>query len=251
MANFSYTSEISGSTAAFSRDEYRHFITVLRKKTGDLIHFLDGKGGTYTGRIVSIDAAANSFQASVENHRHCLPNFPPITLALALPKGKKFIFIIQKAAELGIDKIIPLETRYSIKQLPAKRDKERKLSQWRKTAREAIKQCGNPYLPKITYPATPASLILPVEKDCIKLLCHGPAAEGISTRATALTHAREVIMIIGPEGGFAPEEIEFLSGQGCQAINLGSTILRLETAVIAAITIVRYLTSSFDNGQGL
>ena len=117
MANFSYTRQISGATASFDQDEYRHFITVLRKKTGDLIDFLDGQGGKYTGRIIAIDTANNSFQAEVKTHRHCLPNSPSITLALALPKGKKFIFIIQKAVELGIRKIIPLETRYSVKQL--------------------------------------------------------------------------------------------------------------------------------------
>ncbi|MEA2110232.1 MAG: RsmE family RNA methyltransferase [Pseudomonadota bacterium] len=241
MANFSYTREISTTTASFGRDEYRHFITVLRKKTGDLIHFLDGQGGKYTGRIVTIDATANSFQAEVESHHHYRPNFPSITLALALPKGKKFTFIIQKAVELGIRKIIPLESRYSVKQLPASRDKERKLIQWQKTALEAIKQCGNPYLPEIKHPIPLTSLNLPSGKNFVKLLFHGPAAEGISTQATALARTREVLMIIGPEGGFSPEETEFLSGHGCRTISLGSTTLRLETATIAAIAIVQYL----------
>ncbi len=244
MANFSYTRQISGATASFDQDEYLHFITVLRKKPGDLIDFLDGQGGKYTGRIIAIDTANNSFQAEVKTHRHCRPNSPSITLALALPKGKKFVFIIQKAVELGIRKIIPLETRYSVKQLPASRDKERKLIQWQKTALEAIKQCGNPYLPEIKHPIPLTSLNLPTGKNCVKLLFHGPAAEGISTQEAALARAREVIMIIGPEGGFSPEEIEFLSGQGCQTISLGSNILRLETAVIAATAIVQYLTST-------
>lgn len=251
MANFSFSRQISGTTASFDQDEYRHFITVLRKKPGDLIHFLDGQGGTYTGRIVSIDPAANSFQADVETCRHCRPSFPSLTLALALAKGKKFGFIIQKATELGIQKIIPLETRYSVKQLPAIKDKERKLIQWQKTALEASKQCGNPYLPEIKHPVSLTSMPFPGEKDCLKLLFHGPATEGISTQAETLAHAREVMMIIGPEGGFSPEEIEFLTGLGCRPISLGPTILRLETAAIAAIAIVRYLTSSFDNRQGL
>ncbi len=244
MANFSFTRQISGTTASFSRDEYRHFITVLRKKTGDLIHFLDGQGGKYTGKIIAIDSGNNSFQAEVETHCHCRPNSPAITLAMALPKGKKFVFIIQKAVELGIKKIIPLESRYSVKQLPATEDKERKFSQWQKTALEAIKQCGNPYLPEIKHPIPLTSMIFPAGKDCVKLLFHGPAAKGISTQAAALARAREVLMIIGPEGGFSPEEIEFLSGYGCQEISLGSTILRLETATIAAIAIVQYLTST-------
>jgi 16S rRNA (uracil1498-N3)-methyltransferase len=242
MANFSFTREISGTTASFSQDEYRHFITVLRKKTGDLIDFLDGQGGKYIGRIIAIDTTNNSFQVEVKTHRHCRPTTPSITLALALPKGKKFVFIIQKAVELGIRKIIPLECHYSVKQLPASRDKERKLIQWQKTALEAIKQCGNPYLPEIKHPIPLTSLSLPTGKNFVKLLFHGSAAEGISTQSTALSHAREVIMIIGPEGGFSPEEIEFLSGHGCREISLGSTILRLETAVIAAIAIVQYLT---------
>jgi len=250
MANFSFTRQISGTTANFDQDEYRHFITVLRKKPGDLIHFLDGQGVKYTGRIASIDTAANSFQAEVETRRHCRTNFPSITLALALPKGKKFIFIIQKATELGIQKIIPLETHHSIKQLPAAKDKERKVIQWKKTALEAIKQCGNPYLPEIKHPVPLTSILLPARKGCVKLLFHGPAAEGISTQAEALAHAREVIMIIGPEGGFSPEEIEFLTGLGCRAISLGPTILRLETATIASIAIIQYLTSSFNNRQG-
>ncbi len=242
MANFSFSGDISGSTASFNQDEYRHFITVLRKKTGDQIRFLDGKGGIYTGRVVSIDKAEPSFKTEIETHRHYPPNSPSITLALALPKGKKFVFIIQKAVELGIKKIIPLESRYSIKQLPATKDKERKLSQWQKTALEAIKQSGNAYLPDITYPVPLTSWQLPTEKDVAKLLFHGQAAAGISTQAVDLANAREIIMVIGPEGGFSPEEIEFLNGQGCQPINLGSTILRLETAVIASIAIVQYIT---------
>ncbi len=242
MANFSFTSRITGNKAVFNQEEYRHFITVLRKKTGDRIKFLDGRGGKYTGRIIAIDTANNSFQAEVETHRHCLPNSPALTLALALPKGKKFVFIIQKAVELGIQEIIPLETRYSVKQLPASRDKERKFIQWQKTALEAIKQSGSAYLPEITYPLPLTSWKLPTEKDVVKLLFHGQATEGISTQTAALTHAREIIMIIGPEGGFSQEEIKLLSRQGCQPINLGSTILRLETAVIASIAIVQYIT---------
>jgi len=190
MANFSFSRNISGSTASFNQDEYRHFITVLRKKTGDLIHFLDGQGGIYTGRIISIDKAESSFETEIETHRHCPPNFPSITLVLALPKGKKFVFIIQKAVELGIQKIIPLESRYSIKQLPATKDKELKLSQWQKTALEAIKQSGNSYLPEITYPVPLTSWKLPTEKDVVKLLFHGQATEGISTQTATLTHAR-------------------------------------------------------------
>ncbi len=243
MANFSYTREISGTTASFRRDEYRHFITVLRKKPGELIDFLDGQGGKYTGRIIAIDSENNSFQAEVETYRNYRVNSPTITLAIALPKGKKFVFIIQKAAELGIQKIIPLECHYSVKLLPTARDKERKFIQWQKTALEAIKQCGNPYLPEIKHPIPLTSLNLPSEKNFVKLLFHGPATDGISTQAAALASAREVLMIIGPEGGFSPEEIKFLTEHDCQAISLGSTILRLETAAIAATAIVQYLTS--------
>jgi len=243
MANFSYTRDISDTTASFCRDEYRHFITVLRKKPGELIDFLDGQGGKYTGRIIAIDSGNNSFQAEVETYRNCRANSPTITLAMALPKGKKFVFIIQKAAELGIQKIIPLECHYSVKLLPTARDKERKFIQWQKTALEAIKQCGNPYLPEIKHPIPLTSLNLPSGKNFVKLLFHGAAAEGISTQAAALARAREVFMIIGPEGGFSPEEIEFSCRHGCQAISLGSTVLRLETATIVATAIVQYLTS--------
>jgi len=89
---------------------------------------------------------------------------------------------------------------------------------------------------------TRSQLVMPTGKNFVKLLFHGPAAKEISTQAAALARAREVLMIIGPEGGFSPEEIEFLSGHDCQVISLGSNILRLETATIAATAIVQYLT---------
>ncbi len=245
MANFSFTSRITDSTAVFNQEEYRHFITVLRKKTGDLINFLDGRGGIYTGRITVIDSTAKTFAAEVTNRCCHPPAVPSITLALALPKRKKFSFVIQKTVELGISRIIPLETRYAVKQPPAKsRDKERQLSQWRKTAREAAKQCGNPHLPEISLPLPLASLSLPAAEDCVKLLFHGQAAHGIATQAASLARAREVIMIIGPEGGFSLDEVAYLDEHDCRAIHLGPNILRLETAVIAATVIVQYLTST-------
>ncbi len=245
MANFSFASRITDGTAVFNREEYRHVITVLRKKTGDQINFLDGRGGTYSGIITAVDAVAGTFAAEVTSHRRHPPAIPPLTLALALPKGKKFSFVIQKAVELGISRIMPLETRYAVKQLPAKsRDRERKFSQWRKTALEAAKQCGNPYLPDIHSPLPLSSLPLPAAEDCVKLLFHGQAVHGIASQAASLARAREVIMIIGPEGGFSPDEVAYLDEHDCRTIHLGPNILRLETAVIAATAVVRYLTEA-------
>jgi len=245
MANFSFSSQIAGNTAVFNQAEYRHFITVLRKKTGDRIKFLDGRGGTYTGIISAVDTVTGTFTAEVTSHFRHPPTTPPITLALAFPKGKKFSFVIQKAVELGISRIMPLETRYAVKQLPAKsRNREKKFSQWQKTAREAAKQCGNPYMPEIHPPVPLSSLPLPAAEDCVKLLFHGQAAHGIASQAISLAQAREVIMIIGPEGGFSPDEIAYLDDHNCRTIHLGPHILRLETAVIAATAIIRYLAET-------
>ncbi|MBN2333795.1 MAG: 16S rRNA (uracil(1498)-N(3))-methyltransferase [Deltaproteobacteria bacterium] len=251
MANFSFTSRITASTACFDQQEYYHTVKVLRQKVGSTIRFLDGCGGVYRGTISCIDPGKQTFEATIEETRQSPPPRPAVTLAIALPKGKKFDIIVQKAVELGIQRIIPLVSRYSMVKPGNDREVARKHAQRQKTALEALKQCGNPFLPELCLPLALTSLPALADHRKIALVFDNHATTGISSCTTLLAAADEIIIIIGPEGGFAREEIIWLNSRGYRPVSLGSPILRLETAAIAAMAIIQYLNNYFQPVKNL
>ncbi|MEA3333807.1 MAG: RsmE family RNA methyltransferase, partial [Pseudomonadota bacterium] len=152
MSKFAYTESIDYLKAVFAGDEFRHQIKVLRRRTGDCIDFLDGRGQSYQGRITTVDNLKKELQVEITKSETHPPPLP-LQLLVAIPKSGKLDAIIQKAVELGVTEFTPLLTSRTIVRIGFDDNKiEKKCRHWQRVAIASLKQSGNPYQLKINRP---------------------------------------------------------------------------------------------------
>jgi 16S rRNA (uracil1498-N3)-methyltransferase len=208
-------------------EELVHLSRVLRLEPGEQIEVLrDGR--KFLARLGEITKSSAAYE-EIEEMDPCEPRCR-VTLYQGLCKGEKMDFIVQKCTEMGVAAIVPVVMARSIAK-PGKA--EQKTERYARIAREAVKQCGRARVPDVS----PA---LPVEKALEHMRCHQrllmPYEEGGAPMNQALPE-RDVALLIGPEGGIAPEEAAAVLSLGGQAVTLGSRILRTETAGLVALTL--------------
>lgn len=206
-----------------------HVARVLRMRIDESLILFNGQGGEYTAKILSIhksnvEVKVLSF-SDVERESSI-----QVELLQGLSKGEKMDFTIQKAVELGVNKIVPLITTYSNVKLDPKR-LDKKLDHWRKVIISACEQCGRNKIPELVKVMKLDDGLASSEAD-LKLIL-APDAEGL---LSDLTGKPEMInIVIGPEGGFSQSEIQSLTKSGFTGIRLGPRILRTETAALATV----------------
>ena len=223
--------------------EAHHAADVLRLKPGDEVAVLDGAGGELSCRVETV--TRKRVELTVQSRISEPP--PPwrITLVQAIPKGKMFEAIIQKATELGVWRIVPLLSRRVTTHLEGE-CVEHKAEKWRQTAVEAIKQCDQRWLPQVDPPMTlPAllarqdkfdlTLVASLQDDRRHLRAYFPAG---------VPRPKALCLWIGPEGDFAPEEMEAIKASGALPITLGPLVLRSETAALCALSVINYELSA-------
>jgi 16S rRNA (uracil1498-N3)-methyltransferase len=179
------------------------------------------------------------------------PPFPfEVTLIQAIPKGKAFENIIQKATELGVARIIPLLTGRVVVHLDDG-SSEAKMEKWRQVAIESIKQCGSPYLPKLEAPLELSKLLsreehfdLSLVGDLTETTAHPRSYFQEFSKAHGGQPPKSVAAWVGPEGDFTADELEIIRGTGAGPITLGPLVLRSDTAAIYLISIINYELSS-------
>jgi 16S rRNA (uracil1498-N3)-methyltransferase len=209
-------------------EQTRYLRTVLRLKTGDEIEVFDGRGGRFRAWLEE-----GSLRLGEK-----LPQEPAradeVTLVQALAKGEKMDLVVQKATELGVARIVPLASERSIVKLDAARAGSR-TGRWRKVAQEAARQSQRTDVPRIDEPVTwdgvftlGPGLLLDPEERTLRL---GQAARGVS----------RVLIAVGPEGGFSPEERERAVQAGMLPVGLGPLVLRTETAGLAALAVILHV----------
>jgi 16S rRNA (uracil1498-N3)-methyltransferase len=211
----------------------RYLSSVLRMKPGELLTIFDGKGNRYICRINEI----HKKEAVVEKIKEeAFSAEPPILLTLAqgIPKTDKMDFIIQKATELGVHKIIPLITKFSQIRHTAKTER------WRKIAQSASQQSGREKIPLIDDPILFGDF-LALYKDADGLIFSEEKRDrNLREILNRLKNSGEITLIVGPEGGLSHEEVESSIEKGFTAVSLGPRILRTETAPIIALSIIQY-----------
>lgn len=216
-----------------------HLVNVLRLKTGDKIVLFDKEGNTYQAEIISLGKQVRLnilAQKRMTNHHSRIT----ITLATAIPKGKRMDWLVEKCAELGLDRLIPLETRFSVVKDPG----ESKIARWRKIALAAAKQSQNLPVMEITETLPWAKLLDRIGDYDLRLLV---TPEGEACGFKGLGQVNRLLYVIGPEGGFSPQEIAQAKSIGFKPVRLPvSGILRVETAAVAMLAIWRY--QSYGNG---
>ncbi len=222
-----------GTSIDLPKDIARH-IMVLRLSTGDGITFFNGKGGEYQARIVG--AERQLIRAEIVSFSQREIELPyRITLAQGIPEAGKMDWIIEKAVELGVQEIIPVATRRSVVRLNADRI-EKRLSRWQSIVVSASQQCGRNRLLNIARPVDFG--------DCIQTfsglptVMFSPRAHESLASWTTRQAPHDIVLLIGPEGGFSPEEEELARQNGVIFLSMGPRILRTETAGLAAVSAI-------------
>lgn len=230
--------QIQNSRAVIRGGEFHHLHHVLRLCVGDRISLRDEVSTEHHGVIASLSTTAA--EVMILDTTPLPSTAVSLTLALGLLKGQKMDLVIEKVTELGVDRIVPFTSAFTIFQLPTERQNER-LSRWRRITQSAAKQSGS-MLPQILAPQTFDQLCDSQVPDTTTILFY--EQERLSTlKEFANNHPQipSLRVIVGPEGGFAAEEVELARRRGIHILGLGSQILRAETASIVAIALCRFL----------
>lgn len=221
-------------------EEANHMIKVLRMKEEEKITVFDGCGNCADCIIEKIDG--KSVVAKIEK-RYLSETEPKlkITLFQGIPKNPKMDLIIQKATELGVVRIVPVNT----KRIVAKIDKESKIERLQRIAFEAAKQCGRAYIPKVENPVDfneAVEMMKTFDRAIIPYECEkdGKLKEALEGEIESLA------IIIGPEGGFEESEILKATEAGVVPVTLGKRILRTETAGLIAAALSLYVKGDME-----
>ena len=223
-----------GQTLELSAKNFRHAIQVLRLKPDDKLTLFNGEGGQYQARLTSVGRRS----ASVK-----ILGFEPVEresslttqLVLALIKPDKMDFALQKAVELGVSGIQPVQTQRTVINIKSSR-MEKKLQHWRSVVINACEQCGRNRIPEV-FPPVPLQDYLATQTASLRLALSPVAAVPIDNLSDP--EQSSVDVLIGPEGGFTNEELAAIQKQDITLISLGSRILRAETAAIAMLALVQ------------
>lgn len=220
-----------GGTVSIEGAEAKHAVSVSRIRVGEALSIGNGSGLVVTGTVVAAEPSRLSITAE-EIVRHPLPS-PGIVLAQALAKGGRDESAVQAATELGVDAIVPWAARRSIVRWDAaKRAKGRE--RWQAIAREATKQSIRPHLPQVHELESTADLAR--RAVGARVLVLEPTAK--ATLTSIEPDGRDIVLVVGPEGGVDSDELALLAGAGAELVRLGDGILRTSTAGPAAIAVL-------------
>ena len=228
-----------GSVVELPSDTGSHLAKVLRARDGDSLILFNGDGREFDGTIESVRGSRVS--AAVGDGRLVDRESPVnITLVQCVPRGDRMDFIVQKATELGVARIVPVLSQRSVVRLD-KPQAESKASHWRAVAVSACEQCGRNRLPGIEAAQPLLNYLGEPARHTGPLLVFEPASTS-PTRAVAEAWGGaadsamvDIQIAIGPEGGFADDELEAFRVAGFSRVGLGPRVLRTETAAIAAL----------------
>ncbi len=228
-----YSDSIDGPRVELEGTEAHH-LAVLRLNAGDKVELFDGLGGLARAVISAI--RKNIVTLEIEDVRRSeMPKSRRIIIAVSVPKGERFDWLIEKCTELGVERISPVIFERTVRQ-PAN---PKALDRWMNLAISAAKQCKRLFLPQIAPPMDLQDCIEAIKKDSPN--CRFIAG-GISDDCPSLAGRpfgpEDVAALIGPEGGFTENEEAFLKSRGVQFVRLSDTILRTETAAIAFAAIL-------------
>ncbi|MFS8063245.1 MAG: 16S rRNA (uracil(1498)-N(3))-methyltransferase [Luteimonas sp.] len=212
-----------------------HLVRVLRADIGNTCVLFNGDGHDYDARITAI--GKRSVEVEILTVR-ALDNESPlrITLLQALARGEKMDWILQKATELGVADVIPVESERSEVKLDGERVVKR-VAHWQSVVAAACEQSGRAMVPAVASPQPLANALQALPSSSLRLLLDPNAGQALDR--VEEQPRRGLVLAIGPEGGWSPRDRELLRAAGFEGMRLGPRILRTETAGIAAIAVLQ------------
>lgn len=235
-----FTENISGDTALITGPDARHIGRVLRMAVGENIVLCDLKGLDYHCQIESIQKDAVSCRILSTCPSVGEPDCQ-VTLYQAFPKGDKMDFIIQKAVELGVSRVVPVLTRRCVAR-PDPKAMTGKLARFSRIALEAAKQSGRGRIPQVGELVDFDSAVKMAASDPLSLFFYEGGGRPLSQLLSP--QVKSLSLFVGSEGGFDPEEVELAAKAGLIPVTLGPRILRCETAPVCALSVIMYATGN-------
>ena len=238
----------SGAVVALPAEAAGHLVRVLRLKAGDALRLFNGQGGEFDANIDSI----RKHDATVRvGAHHPIERESPlqVTLLQGIARGEKMDLILQKATELGVTSVVPVNTQRSSVKLDATTT-ARKQEHWQGVLVSACEQCGRNRIPALA-PAASLSAAVAADQSQLKLLLEPDAdSASLKTLHAAAFHTAmrnpTISLLIGPEGGLDPAEVQLARQAGFVSCQLGPRVLRTETAALAALAALQALAGDLS-----
>lgn len=223
-----------GDAVSLQGAEAHHASSVRRVRAGEEVTVGDGRGASLTGVVESVAPREVVVRISARTDAP-LPS-PRVVLVQALAKGDRDELAVQAATELGVDEIVPWQAARSVSRWDATKAVKGR-ARWATIVREAAKQAHRPWVPTVSELTSTAGLVQRAAASRL-LVLEPTAPERLSTISVEHGDDRDVVLVVGPEGGIAPEELDALAAAGARLVRLGDTVLRTSTAGPAALAVV-------------
>jgi 16S rRNA (uracil1498-N3)-methyltransferase len=224
---------IAEGRAQLSAADVHYLRDVLRLAPGAELEVFDGEGGSYGAEL-----AGEGSSVALGPRRDAPVSRAPVHLGFALARGERCDLVVQKATELGAAALWPVEAARSVVRLDPERAAER-VRRWRRIAAEAARQCGRADVPAVEAPAPLEKVVAGAPRGFRKILFHEGGGEPLADVVERAADGH--LLLVGPEGGFTPEEVDAGLAGGARLVTVGPRVLRFETAAISAVALVQYL----------
>ncbi|GAB2882982.1 16S rRNA (uracil(1498)-N(3))-methyltransferase [Nocardioides pacificus] len=219
----------AGRLVEVTGDEAHHAVAVRRLRVGEQVVLTDGAGTAVTGEVVS--TGKRVFAVTVLGTDLVARPAPELVVVQALPKGDRGELAVEMLTEIGVDVVVPWAASRSVAVWRGERA-AKSLAKWRATSREAAKQARRSWFPEVHELASTADVVALLGSADLALVLHEEAAEPMA--GLALPAGGRVVLVVGPEGGVADDEIEAFAAAGARSVRLGREVLRTSTAGVAA-----------------
>ena len=235
----------TGDLAVVEGDEGFHAATVRRIRRGEELVLGDGAGAL--ARCVVEQAGRDGLQARVLDRWQVPPVQPPVTVVQALPKAERSELAIELATEAGADALVGWQAARCVARWDGARA-DKGLRRWRAVARAAAQQSRRAHIPSVDGVLSTAALA----QRIAEVVASGGAVLALHESATGqltdlgLAQAKSVMLVVGPEGGIAPDELATMTAAGAMAVRLSPTVLRTSTAAAVALGALGVLTPRWD-----
>jgi len=233
-------SNLTENSVRFPAGELHHLRSVLRLSAGALVQVLDGQGGSYEVELVSSGEAG--IEGRIISAEKTEPPLPRLSAAIAVNRTERMRITVEKLAELGCHRLVPLITEH----ISFPGDPAGQAEKLRRVAVSALKQSRNRFLTAVETPAAFAEFLELAEREgAIPVFCckknlrrDRELSSGLPEKSAG---AKEFFLAVGPEGGFSARELELIERSGRPRLHLGESILRSETAAVAGFVLLRHI----------
>jgi 16S rRNA (uracil1498-N3)-methyltransferase len=228
---------LTSSVCRIDGDEGRHAAAVKRLRVGEPVDVCDGRGSRGTGTVLAVTKDT----VDVRVLRVVTEPADPVRFVVvqALAKGDRADMAIEVLTELGVSDIVPWGAQYSV----AKWDDDKTQAKWQRIAREASKKSRRSRIPTVHGVVTTSQVARMVAEAQMALVLHESARASLAD--VPVPQRGEVLVIVGPEGGLAPGEVEMFEAAGGRVVRMGSTVMRTSTAGAAALAVLASRTAAW------